>query len=163
MTTKNARQLGLRLDSEDDKRLTKFESETHVEPVSLTRAALKAALSAYEEHGSLSLPLRVISQSQYIQLQGLTKSKASLTENSTHQELDEVEQMPCADSAPSIASSPASPPIKPTHANIVKLPPPPVLATLLHDTAIAAETTTTAPVKEQRQEVTYPKKQPRKP
>ena len=161
MTTKNARQLGLRLDSEDDKRLTKFESETHVEPVSLARAALKAALSAYEEHGSLSLPLRVISQSQYIQLQGLTKSKASLNENSTHQELDEVEQMPCADSAPSIASSPASPPIKPTHANIVKLPPPPVLATLMHE-SLAAETTKTPPVKEQRQEVIYPKKIPRK-
>ena len=162
MTTKNARQLGLRLDSEDDKRLTKFEQETHVEPVSLARAALKAALTAYEEQGSLSLPLRVISQAQYIQLQELDKSKASLTHNLAQQTLDPVEQKPCADSAPSTAISPTTPQTNPKAANIVQLPPPPVLATLLHDTTKAAEKTNPPPVTEERQEVTYTKKPRRK-
>lgn len=46
---------------------------------------------------------------------------------------------PCADSAPSPSPSPTSSPTPSSTANIVKLPPPPVVATLLHD--IAAETT----------------------
>lgn len=49
----------------------------------------------------------------------------------------------CADSAPSPAPSPTSSPTPSSSANIVRLPPPPVVATLLHD--IAAETTS-APV-----------------
>lgn len=74
-----------------------------------------------------------------------------------------VEDQGCADCAPSIDSSPPSPPNPPTRAKIVQLPPPPVLATLMHDTLTkAAETPKTPPVKEQRQEVIYPKKIPRK-
>lgn len=74
-----------------------------------------------------------------------------------------VEDQACADTAPSTDSSPPSPQTPPTRAKIVQLPPPPVLATLMHDTLTkAAEKTTAPPVTEQRQEVIYPKKIPRK-
>lgn len=56
--------------------------------------------------------------------------------------------------------SPITKPNQPTPANIVRLPPPPVVATLLHDTA--AETPTAPPVTESRQEVTYQKKSRKK-
>lgn len=56
---KNARILGIRLDQEDSDRLERFEKETTLEGVSLARAALKAALSYYEEHGKISLPLHM--------------------------------------------------------------------------------------------------------
>jgi len=77
--------------------------------------------------------------------------------------LKPVEDQGCADTAPFTDSSPPSPPTPPTRAKIVQLPPPPVLATLMHDTLTkAAEKTTAPPVTEQRQEVIYPKKIPRK-
>jgi hypothetical protein len=60
MSTKNARTLGLRLDAIDDARLTRFEQATHIEGVSLARAALKAALDQFERKGSLTLPLQII-------------------------------------------------------------------------------------------------------
>lgn len=60
MSTKNARILGIRLDSIDAERVKRFEDTTHIEGVSLARAALKAALARFEETGSLSLPLRVV-------------------------------------------------------------------------------------------------------
>lgn len=60
MSTKNARILGIRLDATDAARVAKFEQDTHIEGVSLARAALKAALSYYEQHGSLALPLRLV-------------------------------------------------------------------------------------------------------
>ena len=59
MSKKNARILGLRLDQEDTDRLERFEKETTLEGVSLARAALKAALTYYEEHGKISLPLNI--------------------------------------------------------------------------------------------------------
>lgn len=57
MSIKNARTLGIRLDQKDTDRLHKFEAETTIDGVSLARAALKAALAYYEEHGNISLPL----------------------------------------------------------------------------------------------------------
>jgi len=72
-----------------------------------------------------------------------------------------IEGGQCADTAHSENITPTSQPTKQTVANIVQLPPPPVLATLMHE-SLAAETTKTPPVKEQRQEVIYPKKIPRK-
>jgi hypothetical protein len=59
MSKKNARILGLRLDQEDTDRLERFEKETTLEGVSLARAALKAALSYYEQNGEISLPLHI--------------------------------------------------------------------------------------------------------
>jgi hypothetical protein len=44
----------------------------------------------------------------------------------------------------------------PTTANIVRLPPPPVIATLLHD--MVAETSNPSPVTEPRSEARYEKK-----
>lgn len=61
MSLKNARTLGIRLDQNLDARLTSFENKTHIEGVSLCRAALKAALDEFESAGSLSLPLRIVS------------------------------------------------------------------------------------------------------
>lgn len=62
MNTKNARTLGVRLDATDTARISKFETETSIEAVSLARAALKAALTAFETTGHLSLPLYVTDQ-----------------------------------------------------------------------------------------------------
>lgn len=62
MNTKNARTLGVRLDATDTARISKFEAETNIEAVSLARAALKAALTAFETTGHLSLPLYVTDQ-----------------------------------------------------------------------------------------------------
>lgn len=59
MSLKNARTLGLRLDSVDAERVAKFEQETTIEAVSLARAALKAALDYYEANGEISIPLRL--------------------------------------------------------------------------------------------------------
>jgi hypothetical protein len=58
VVSKNARQLGLRLDERDAARLAAFE-RTGVEGVSLARAALQACLNFFEEHGYLSLPLEI--------------------------------------------------------------------------------------------------------
>ena len=63
---------------------------------------------------------------------------------------------PCVTSAPLPATSPTTPAPQ-IPANIVPLPPPPVLGTLLHDT-LAAETTTAPPVTATRTETTYAKK-----
>lgn len=63
MSIKNARILGVRLDAADTERIAKFETETCIEGVSLARAALRAALAYYETHGTLTLPLEVVSKS----------------------------------------------------------------------------------------------------
>lgn len=63
MSLKNARTLGIRLDQSETDRLQKFETETTMDGVSLARAALKAALTYYEETGSISLPLYITSKS----------------------------------------------------------------------------------------------------
>ena len=60
MSTKNARILGIRLDEKDASRVAHFEKTTHIEGVSLARAALKAALHTFEQNGTLSLPLRIV-------------------------------------------------------------------------------------------------------
>ena len=59
-TLKNARTLGLRIDAADNEILRRFESETHIDGVSLLRAALKSALKRYKEKGSLTVPLHVV-------------------------------------------------------------------------------------------------------
>jgi hypothetical protein len=59
MSTKNARTLGIRLDEHTNARLLRFEAATLIEGVSLARAALIAALDAYEADNSLTLPLRI--------------------------------------------------------------------------------------------------------
>ena len=61
---KNARILGIRLDAIDDERITRFEKATHIEAVSLARAALKAALTRFEATGTLVLPLRIADASK---------------------------------------------------------------------------------------------------
>lgn len=63
----------------------------------------------------------------------------------------------CAASAPSTSTTHTKKPTQTTPANIVPLPPPPVVATLLHDN-IAAETTSAPPVTESRKPVIYTKK-----
>jgi hypothetical protein len=60
MSIKNARTLGLRIDAADNAILVQFEAETHLEAVSLLRAAFKAALKRYKEKGSLTVPLYVV-------------------------------------------------------------------------------------------------------
>lgn len=62
MSLKNARTLGLRLDHTENERLHKFETETNIDAVALTRAALKAALTYYEDTGSISFPLYISSK-----------------------------------------------------------------------------------------------------
>ncbi|WP_395739330.1 hypothetical protein [Prosthecobacter sp.] len=160
MSTKNARTLGLRLDAADDARLAKFEEETHIEGVSLARASLKASLSAYEQRGALSLPLVVISQSEYLALKTAVEPKASLTQETTVSGVDQNSNLPCAAIAtfPSASQTHPSPPAP---ANIVQLPPPPVISSLLHATLLqeapppdSSQNQTATPP---RQETRYPK------
>lgn len=66
-----------------------------------------------------------------------------------------LESQECAPPAPSRKRSPSTGPT-PTTANIVRLPPPPVIATLLHD--MVAETSNPSPVTEPRSEARYEKK-----
>ncbi len=66
-----------------------------------------------------------------------------------------LESDQCAPPAPSRKRSPSTGPT-PTTANIVRLPPPPVIATLLHD--MVAETSNPSPVTEPRSEARYEKK-----
>lgn len=54
---KNARNLGLRLDQQTTDRLTAFENATKIEGVTLARAALEAALDAYQSTGKIAFPL----------------------------------------------------------------------------------------------------------
>lgn len=61
MSTKTARQLGIRLDPEQSKRVTDFEAQTGVEGVTLFRNAGLAALTYFEEHKEIRFPLRIIS------------------------------------------------------------------------------------------------------
>lgn len=108
---KNARTLGVRLDAQDAARLNRFETTTHVDGVTLARLALRAALDRFEAQGNLQLPLIVV--------EGMAQSV--------------LKNQECA--AP-IAVSPATSPGQSQGrktASIVKLPPPPVVATVLHD------------------------------
>jgi hypothetical protein len=54
---KNARNLGLRLDQITADRLSSFENTTKIEGVTLARAALEAALDAFQSTGKISFPL----------------------------------------------------------------------------------------------------------
>jgi hypothetical protein len=58
-TMKNARNLGLRLDQTTTDRLAAFESATKIEGVTLARAALEAALDAFQTTGKIAFPLRM--------------------------------------------------------------------------------------------------------
>lgn len=60
MSIKNARTLGVRLDEHDTKRLEQFEKATSIEGVSLARASLKASLDYYEQHGEISVPIKLV-------------------------------------------------------------------------------------------------------
>jgi len=143
MSTKNARILGIRLDQKTNARLVRFENATLIEGVSLARAALIAALETYERHGSLTLPLKIISSAQNENLftsqvsENLMESTACKPPN-------------IAKSAISTVISPAKPPDK-EPANLVKLPPPPVLASL--NQSLVESPNLDSP----RQDVTYPK------
>jgi len=107
MSTKNARTLGIRLDETDAQRLAHFEATTQIEAVSLARAALKAALNTFDEHGTLTLPLYIVTQNPASKPEFLAAQQPS---------------------------------------NVVTLPPPSVVATLLHDTV--AETSHSPPITE---------------
>lgn len=131
MSKKNARILGVRLDATDADRVEKFEQSTHIEGVSLARAALKGALNEFERTGKLSLPLRIVEAKQpqfsITQLIGPdAQSKASLIEK---QDTDLAESKECAANATSNSNSPGSPPIPATRASTVPLPPPPMRTT----------------------------------
>lgn len=139
---KNARILGIRLDDHTAQRLTRFENATLIEGVSLARASLCASLDSYELNGTLTLPLKIVP----------AQNEAKFTSSNANADTNTA----CASSAPSIATSPMSPSTPTTPANIVKLPPPPVVATLLHD--IAAETQNPTLVPGKRKEVRYEKK-----
>jgi hypothetical protein len=56
---KNARNLGLRLDQITADRLSSFEDATKIEGVTLARAALEAALDAFQSTGKISFPLTI--------------------------------------------------------------------------------------------------------
>ncbi len=131
---------------------------THYSSQDIMRLALRIGLTDLLSVGN-DLPKLVKQSADELGLSfaDFAKAKASLSNNLAQQALDEIEQVPCADTVPSTGSSPAHSPTKQKDANIVQLPPPPVLATLLHDALKAAEKTTSPPVTEQRQEVTYQK------
>lgn len=52
--------IGVRVDSETDGRLARFEHDTGVERVTLARNALLAALDYYERKGRISFPLILV-------------------------------------------------------------------------------------------------------
>ena len=143
MSIKNARILGVRLDEKTTARIAVFEQKTHIEAVSLARASLLAALDYFDATGSLSLPLQISPATP-------TEEKIAGQKNANLLESDQ-----CAPPAPSRKRSPSTGPT-PTTANIVRLPPPPVIATLLHD--MVAETSNPSPVTEPRSEARYEKK-----
>jgi hypothetical protein len=143
MSIKNARILGVRLDEKTTARIAVFEQKTHIEAVSLARASLLAALDYFDATGSLSLPLQISPATP-------TEEKIAGQKNANLLESDQ-----CAPPAPSRKRSPSTGPV-PTTANIVRLPPPPVIATLLHD--MVAETSNPSPVTEPRTETRYEKK-----
>lgn len=60
MSTKNARQVGIRFDAAANARLTRFEASTGVEAVTLARNATLACLDFFEQHGYLSFPIVVV-------------------------------------------------------------------------------------------------------
>jgi hypothetical protein len=158
MSTKNARILGIRLDQKTNARLVRFENTTLIEGVSLARAALIAALETYERHGSLTLPLKIISFAQNENLfTPLKIISFAQNENLFTSQVSEnlMESTACkppniAKSATSTVISPAKPPDK-EPANLVKLPPPPVLASL--NESLVESPNLDSP----RQDVTYPK------
>jgi hypothetical protein len=143
MSIKNARILGVRLDEKTTARVAIFEQKTHIEAVSLARASLLAALDYFDATGSLSLPLQITPATH-------TEEKIAGQKNANL-----LESLQCAPPAPSRKRSPSTGPV-PTTANIVRLPPPPVIATLLHD--MVSEKSTPSPVTEPRSEARYEKK-----
>jgi len=143
MSIKNARILGVRLDEKTTARIAVFEQKTHIEAVSLARASLLAALDYFDATVSLSLPLQISPATP-------TEEKIAGQKNANL-----LESQECAPPAPSRKRSPSTGPV-PTTANIVRLPPPPVIATLLHD--MVAETSNPSPVTEPRSEARYEKK-----
>jgi hypothetical protein len=151
MSPKNARTLGIRLDDATATDLDQFERETHIEGVSLARTALKCALAYYKLRGHISLPLYIVDAS-YLSQHAQPPTTSHVTSPA----------QPCASIADleSIIPKPPSPTALTAHT--VALPSPPILATLLHS-AMAAETTQSPPASSKpHQEVTYPKKKPRK-
>lgn len=59
MSIKNARTLGIRLDADDAATLKEIEDTAFIDGVALARASLKAALTHWRQHKSLSLPLQI--------------------------------------------------------------------------------------------------------
>ena len=51
--------IGLRVDDAEMKRLKKCSTRTGIEPVTLARAALAAALDYFDQHGRITLPLEI--------------------------------------------------------------------------------------------------------
>jgi hypothetical protein len=64
MSTKNARQVGIRFDAAANARLTRFEQSTGVEAVTLARNATLACLDFFEQHGYLSFPIVVVPKNE---------------------------------------------------------------------------------------------------
>lgn len=52
--------LGVRIDADTVQRLEEFQERTGVEPVTLTRNAMLAALDYFEEHGTIVFPIRMV-------------------------------------------------------------------------------------------------------
>ena len=148
MSTKNARILGIRLDEKTNARLLVFESATLIEGVSLARAALIASLDAFDQHGTLTLPLRITDASQsHPFLHGQTRQNPL--------EFPACTPPTFATPAPSIGIFPTKKPPLET-ASIAMLPPPPVLSSL-NDRPTAEPAPT-----EQRSEPSYSKPNPKR-
>lgn len=150
MSTKNARILGIRLDEHDAQRVAKFEQQTHIEGVSLARAALRSALDYYETTGTLTLPLKIV------------EAKTSLSQLSSKSGVAAECASTALSTSPSRSSSSPSAP-----APIVTLPPPPTLGTVVHaglgSPHSLNESTPRPPVTETRKETSYqPAKKPRR-
>ena len=153
MSTKNHRTLGVRLDEHDNTRHAQYERETHDEGVSLARASLRAALDYFEANGSIILPLRITdaakntgqSHAQYSTMRAI--ASAHLQDSTP-----ERPPIPVATAVSTITTHSNQPP--PKTADIVRLPPPPALATAGR---WSLNESPTPPPTEHRNETTYPK------
>ena len=61
MSKPNERNLGVRLDAETTARLSKFEQTTGVEGTTLARNCILAGLNYFEENGSITFPVEIVS------------------------------------------------------------------------------------------------------
>jgi hypothetical protein len=66
MSTKNARTLSIRLDTQDAADLADFEQRTGIDAVSLGRNAIRACIAHFKQGGSIAFPLHLTPKAETV-------------------------------------------------------------------------------------------------